>query len=200
VAGGYRTIGAEARCEIGKIKGSRFIATAGPFSDEDHLARVIGGLRDEFPDANHHCFAWRAGDRFRYNDDGEPSGTAGRPLMQRLDGRDLDHAFVVVTRIFGGTKLGAGGLVRAYSAAAGAVLDVASLVDVVPTQRVRVTVPYELQGAVESVVAAHRVARVECEFTDMVTQVFAVHVDLRDQLLAELSERTAGRAQIVLVP
>jgi uncharacterized YigZ family protein len=197
VKGAYRTVAAETQREIAKIKGSRFIATVGPFDDEARLATLIRRLRDEYPDANHHCFAWRAGDRFRFNDDGEPSGTAGRPILQRIDGRELDHVFLVVTRIFGGTKLGAGGLVRAYSAAAGAVLDVAPQEEVVPTRRVQVTVPYDLQGTLESVIAAHGLARLDATFTDTVSQVLAVPLDRVDKVIADLTERTAGRAQIV---
>lgn len=196
--GPRRIVTQETRHEIAKIKGSRFIATAGPFTDEDALAAVIARLRDLYSEANHHCSAWRAGDRFRANDDGEPSGTAGRPMLQQLDGRGLDQTFVVVTRIFGGTKLGTGGLVRAYSAAAGAVLDVAPMVEYVPTQRVRVTVPYELQGTVESVMTTHAVTRVDAVFAEAVTQVLAVPLDRLDVVLAELGERTAGRAVVVL--
>jgi uncharacterized YigZ family protein len=196
VAGPYRTVNAEARCEIAKIKGSRFIATAGPFRDEAALAGVIARLRDEFSDANHHCYAWRFGDRFRYNDDGEPSGTAGRPILQRIDGRDLDRTYVVVTRIFGGTKLGAGGLVRAYSAAAGAALDAAQVVEVVPTSRIRVIVPYELMGAVASVVAAHGVTPLDSVFAEVVTQTFAVPTNELDDLMTALQDRTAGRAGV----
>lgn len=196
MAGPYLTVSTEARCEIAKIKGSRFIATAGPFQDEAALASVIARLRDEFSDANHHCYAWRFGDRFRYNDDGEPSGTAGRPILQRIDGRDLDRTYVVVARIFGGTKLGAGGLVRAYSAAAGAALDAAHVVEVVPTSRIRVIVPYELKGAVASVVAARGVTPLDAVFAEVVTQIFAVPTDQLDDLVTALQERTAGRADI----
>ncbi len=193
-----RIVTRETRCEIAKVKGSRFIATAGPFRDEDDLASIIARLRDDYPAATHHCSAWRSGDRFRFHDDGEPSGTAGRPILQRLDGRGLDQTFVVVSRIFGGTKLGTGGLVRAYAAAAGAVLDVAPMVECVPTQQVSVTVPYELQGALESVLTAHAVARVDSVFAEAVTQVLAVPLDQLDALVAELGERTAGRAVVVL--
>jgi uncharacterized YigZ family protein len=198
VRGRYRTIVAETRHEIAKIKGSRFIGTAGPFTDEAGLAKVIDLLRDDFPEANHHCFAWRAGDRFRASDDGEPSGTAGRPILQRIDGSALDHVFVVVTRIFGGTKLGAGGLVRAYSAAAGAVLEVAPQVEVVPTSRVRITIPYDLQGILESVIVAHGLARLEATFAATVTLVLAVPLEQVDTVLAEFNERTAGRAIVTV--
>lgn len=198
VKGRYRTVAAETQREIAKIKGSRFIATAGRFTDEAELSEVITRLRGSFPDANHHCFAWRCGDRFRFSDDGEPSGTAGRPILQRIDGRELDHAFVVVTRIFGGTKLGAGGLVRAYASAAAAVLEMAPQIEVVPTRPVRVTVSYDLQGTVESIIAAHGLSRLEATFADTVSQVLAVPLDRLDAVVAEVTERTAGRAQILL--
>lgn len=195
--GAYRTVTADVRCEIPKIKGSRFIATAGPYQDEAALAAVIARLRHEFSEANHHCYAWRSGDRFRYNDDGEPSGTAGRPMLQRIDGRGLDRTFVVVTRIFGGTKLGAGGLVRAYAAAAGAVLEAASVVEVIPTRRIRVVVSYELKGVVDSVAAAHGLSPLESTFTETVTHTFAVPLLQLEALMAVLRERTSGRADIV---
>lgn len=193
-----RIVTQETRYEIAKIKGSRFIATAGPFRSEDALATVIAHLRDLYPEANHHCSAWRSGDRYRASDDGEPSGTAGRPILQQLDGRGLDQTWVVVTRIFGGTKLGTGGLVRAYGTAAGAVLDVAPMAEYIETRRVQVTVPYELQGAVESIMAAHAVTRVDAVFADTVTQVLLVPLDRLDTVVAELGERTAGRAVVVL--
>jgi putative IMPACT (imprinted ancient) family translation regulator len=183
----YRTIASETQCEIPKIKGSRFIATAGHFADEAGVAEVIRRLRARFPDANHHCSAWRSADRFRYNDDGEPSGTAGRPILQRIDGRGLDHVFVVVSRIFGGTKLGAGGLVRAYSSAAAAVLDLAPQLEVVPTHRVRVTVAYE-----------HGLSRPDVAFAEQVSQTLVVPHERLDAVLADLKERTAGRAVVVI--
>lgn len=194
--GAYRTVAADVRCEIPKIKGSRFIATAGPYQDEAALAAVIARLRTEFSEANHHCYAWRFGDRFRYNDDGEPSGTAGRPLLQRIDGRGLDRTFVVVTRIFGGTKLGAGGLVRAYAAAAAAVLEAATVIDVIPTRRIRVVVSYELKGVVDSVAAAHGLSPLESLFTEAVTHTFAVPLLQLEAFTSVLRERTAGRADI----
>ncbi len=197
--GAYRTVNTEARHEIPKIRGSRFIATAGPYGDDDSLAAVIARLAGEFPEANHHCYAWRSGERFRYADDGEPSGSAGRPILQRIDGHGLDRTFVVVTRIFGGTKLGVGGLVRAYSAAAGAVLDASRVVEVVPTRRMRVIVPYELQGAVQSVVAAHGIPPLDSGFAEVVTQTFAVPNQHVDALVSEIRERTAGRATIDLL-
>ena len=127
----YRTVATRVSHEIPKIKGSRFIATVAPAGSRAAAEAIVEALRDCHPGARHTCFAYRlgaAGDVFRYADDGEPSGTAGRPILRQIEGRGLTAMVVVVTRYFGGTKLGAGGLLRAYAAAAGAGPDQASAI------------------------------------------------------------------------
>jgi uncharacterized YigZ family protein len=97
-----------------KVKGSRFIATAKPVASEAEAVAFIDEIKKEFHDATHNAFAWKAGVgrgmRYRYNDDGEPSGTAGLPILKSIDARSLSNVCVVVTRYFGGIKLGTGGL------------------------------------------------------------------------------------------
>ena len=192
----YKTITRRCRHEIHKIKGSRFIADAGPFTDEEALQEKIAALRVEYSEANHHCWAWRHGERFRYSDDGEPSGTAGRPLLQQIDGHGLDRVQVIVTRIFGGTKLGAGGLVRAYGAAARAVLDQARIVDVVPTRRVTVTLPYTAAGTLESIARAHDLAAVRSDFGEAILHVFDIEWDRAEAIADEIRDRTGAQARI----
>ncbi len=101
-----------------KVKGSRFIATARPVTTETEANAFIEEMKKEFHDANHNCYAWKVGagrsQRYRYHDDGEPSGTAGLPILKSIDARGVANACIVVTRYFGGTKLGTGGLMRAY--------------------------------------------------------------------------------------
>ena len=124
----YLTIGGYARAEI-KIKGSRFIAEAMPVARVEAAEKEIAAVCKREFNATHHCTAYRIGpngDVFRYNDDGEPSGTAGIPILRQIDGRSLTDTLVVVTRYFGGTKLGTGGLIRAYGDAARQVLETAS--------------------------------------------------------------------------
>lgn len=99
-----------------EIKKSRFIAVAGPVADEAAAKAFIGARSD--PAANHNCWAWRLGQNYRFNDDGEPSGTAGKPILAAIDGQGLDGVAVVVTRWFGGVLLGSGGLMRAYGGTA----------------------------------------------------------------------------------
>jgi len=112
----YKTIAAPSTGEY-KDRGSKFIAYAFPANEEEDALEKLASLRKEHPKARHHCFAWRFGLdglRFRANDDGEPSGTAGRPILGQIDSMDLTNVVVVVVRYFGGTLLGASGLIRAY--------------------------------------------------------------------------------------
>lgn len=102
------------------IKKSRFVAWAGPVNDEDEARRFIAA--HGAPDAGHNCWAFRVGALHRFNDDGEPGGTAGRPILQAIEGQDLDRVAVVVSRWFGGILLGTGGLVRAYGGTASSCL------------------------------------------------------------------------------
>lgn len=99
-----------------EIKKSRFAAAAGPVADEAAAKAFIAAHSD--PSANHNCWAWRIGQGYRFSDDGEPGGTAGKPILQAIDGQSLDRIAVVVTRWFGGVLLGSGGLVRAYGGTA----------------------------------------------------------------------------------
>ncbi|MBL0408070.1 YigZ family protein [Microvirga aerilata] len=109
------------------IKKSRFIAVAGPLANEQAARGFVTAHSDL--NANHNCWAWRAGQTYRFSDDGEPSGTAGKPILQAIDRLELDHVAVVVTRWFGGVLLGSGGLARAYGGTAAACLRAAPRVD-----------------------------------------------------------------------
>ena len=112
----YRSIAARSE-GLFKDNGSRFIALAFPVEAEDQVREIVASLRKEYHDARHHCYAYRLGyrgDRFRANDDGEPSGSAGRPILGQIDSMGLSDVLVVVVRYFGGIKLGIPGLIRAY--------------------------------------------------------------------------------------
>lgn len=196
----YRVPAAEARHEIDKIKGSRFIATVAPVADEAEAEARLAALRAEFHDARHTCSAWRldpGGRRWRAQDDGEPSGSAGRPILAQLEGHDLTGVVLAVTRYFGGTKLGVGGLVRAYGAAAAAVLEQ------VPVRVVRITVAYHVQhpyscaGAVEAMLAAHGLAPRDAAYGAEVSFVLDLPPARAGSLADELVERTSGLARVV---
>lgn len=124
------------------VKGSRFLAQVAPVDDEAGVSTFLARSRGTHRDASHHCLAWRIGDRYGSDDDGEPGGTAGRPMLDVILKRDLDRVAVVCVRWFGGTKLGAGGLMRAYGGSAAKALDAAGVRFVADTVAVRVRIPY----------------------------------------------------------
>lgn len=124
----YKTLTAPAQ-GLYKDKGSRFIARAYPVVSEEEVKTILASLRKEYYDARHHCYAWVIEDnRFRYNDDGEPSGTAGKPIYGQLLSHGLVNVLIVVVRYFGGTKLGVRGLINAYKGAAADAIDHAEIV------------------------------------------------------------------------
>ena len=140
----------ETRGEL-REKGSRFLGLLLPVADEVAAREALERLRSEYPDATHHCWAWRIGQpaRERASDDGEPPGTAGVPMLRMLTGRKVSDALSVVVRWYGGTKLGKGGLARAYSGAVRETLAAARLVEKVPTFMVDIELPYERVGAIK---------------------------------------------------
>ena len=137
----------EARIET-RVSNSRFIATIGPAFSVSEAREFVARLKDEFDDASHNVPAFIIGHGSSVvahcNDDGEPSGTAGRPALAVLQGSGLGDVVVVVTRYFGGTKLGTGGLVRAYGDAVRQVLEAVKRAEKVPTYRLSITIPYPL--------------------------------------------------------
>lgn len=122
----YNTIEAESTAEF-KDRGSRFLAYAYPFPDAAELKHYLQTLKKEHPKAAHFCFAYRVGnnkDNYRSSDNGEPAGTAGKPIMGRIDSKELTDVLIIVVRYFGGTLLGVPGLINAYKSAASMVLQV----------------------------------------------------------------------------
>jgi len=195
----YLTITAESRYEIEKLKGSRFLACALPVKSEDDALAYLEALRSEFHDARHHCSAWRltpAGDPWRYSDDGEPSGSAGRPILKQIEGADLCDVIVVVIRWFGGTKLGVGGLMRAYGTATRAVLEAAETKLVVLTKRVELRYPYGFEGAVQGLLSAGGQVPVDSKYGEEIMLALDVPLPQVDEFAAEFIERTAGRGKV----
>lgn len=190
-----RSVAARRRFEIDKVKGSRFIATVEPCSSESEVDAFLSAMRGEFRDATHNCYAWRLGlgrDHWRYADDGEPSGTAGRPILQEIDGRGVTDVAVVVTRYYGGTKLGTGGLVRAYGASAAAGLDAAGIVERPVVERLAFRFGYGVSGPVQGVLTAHGLEPVASDYGTRVRLELAVPVADVDAVKADLVEAATG--------
>ena len=191
-----RTLTRPVRHERPKIKSSRFIASIAPVETAEAAMAFVEARREEFQGATHNCFAWRVGDddlQTRASDDGEPSGTGGRPILRQLEGHRLVDVVAVVTRYFGGTKLGTGGLVRAYGGAAAAALALAEVVERPVIERLRLTFAYDSTGAVQGVLAAFELEPSAAVYGGEVTMEVAVPVADVDRLEAALRDATRGR-------
>lgn len=177
------------------VQKSRFIGWASPASTEQEALRLIDEAKAEYPDATHHCYAYVVHDEapvIRFHDDGEPSGTAGRPILEVLTREGLQNAAVVVTRYFGGTLLGAGGLTRAYGRSAKQAADAAGIVTYELHQRLRLQLPYTAYGAVEHLLRSEGIVTHEPEFATDVALTFDVPHDLADNLRTRLDELVGG--------
>ncbi len=197
----FRTLRAEASAEPPKTKGSRFIGVAAPVSSADAALEVVAEVRRREHSARHHGWAYRLGldaPAPRSSDDGEPSGSTGVPILREIEGRDLFNTVVVVTRYYGGTKLGVGGLARAYGEAAGLALEAA------PLKRVVMRAPVTIAFAFEDTSPAMRLLDVfDAVLKDQSysAQGTTLRLAVRRSQVADLEaafvEATAGRGTVV---
>ena len=190
-----RTLRKRLRFEAEPIKGSRFIATAAPAGDEDEAKALLEELRAEWPDASHHCWAWRLATPAieRAGDDGEPGGSAGRPILASIVGRDLVDTAVIVTRWFGGTKLGVGGLVRAYGGTAAQVLDTGDYDEWVARSIVEFTHTHAETGPVERALAGVSGTVLDVDWGAEVRRRIQLPTAEIDALWSVLADATNGR-------
>ena len=193
----FRTIADSIRFRPDPVKGSRFIATAAPIDSEEEAQQFIASIKAEMPDATHHCWSWLLNglDQSRSSDDGEPGGSAGRPILAQIHGHQLTNIVVVVTRYFGGTKLGVGGLIRAYGGAAGMALDRAQIVEVRETTELTIQFDYADTKGVERNLTGLAVA--DTDYGELVTMT--IHVPLEDlpEVKRLLANATSGRIEFL---
>ena len=179
-----------------EIKKSRFLATAGPVRSEGEAKAFIAAHSD--PAATHNCWAWRVGQAYRFSDDGEPGGTAGKPILQALDGQMLDCVAVVVTRWFGGVLLGSGGLIRAYGGTAAACLRAADKLPLIETVDATISCVFADLALVEARLTGLSGARITARNYTATGGVFSISIN-RSELeatLAMVADITSGRAEI----
>ena len=179
-----------------EIKRSRFLAIALPVANEDAAKDFIA--RESYSDANHNCWAWRIGQNYRFNDDGEPSGTAGKPILQAIDGLELDNVVVLVTRWFGGTLLGSGGLIRSYGGSAALCLRAAELIELIPTETVFIRAHFSELALIKARLAGidHLAVTSEAFHNTGADLRLEVPVIEKDTVLRMLTDITHGRVQI----
>jgi uncharacterized YigZ family protein len=195
----YYTIRKPERCEI-KIKGSRFLSESEIVASADEVQIALEKIRKREHSATHHCYAYRLGlfekTRFKYSDDGEPSGTAGSPIYDVIRGRKLTNILVVVTRYFGGTKLGTGGLVKAYSDAASKVIDLSGIRECYLMEHFNIEMDFSFYDLIAKLLPRFDANKIKATFSDHVLLELEVRKSKAELLLTEITELSSGNAKV----
>ena len=196
---GYRTLRDVGTARL-VIKKSVFIGYASPARTEEEARAFIEKIRAYHSDANHNVSAYVINDgrnfAVRYDDDGEPKGSAGKPVLKVIQNKGLSNVVVVVTRYFGGIKLGYGGLVKAYSETASLAIENAGIVEVYETERFQVTFPYSLFHTVKEAIEKAGARVVGENYSDNVTFTVETRKGEAEGLMELLKERTKGRLRL----
>lgn len=185
---------AAAASHVLEVKHSRFIVHAAPAATPDAALAFLSQVAD--PAATHNCWAYRIGGEYRSSDDNEPAGTAGRPILAAIEGQGYDQVMVVVTRWFGGIKLGAGGLVRAYGGAAAECLRLAERLPLIALREIAVACPFEDLGHVHGALGLHQAEKLGESFDESGAQLRLRMPEARvDALKSHLRDATRNRVR-----
>lgn len=194
----YRTVYQGGQAEIVEKK-SRFIATVRPVTTEEEALAFIAEMKKQYWDARHNCYAYVVGEQpetQRCSDDGEPQGTAGKPILDVLLGRQLHNTAIVVTRYFGGVLLGTGGLVRAYQGAASEGIKESVVIARKAGVRVSICTDYTGYGKIQYILGQRQIPVLRTDFTDKVEIEIVVPEEEWRQVETELTEGTNGKAEM----
>ncbi len=194
----YQSIAAETMASL-KVEGSKFISSAFPVGSRVQAEETLAKVRREYFDATHHCFAYALGSEgkeFRYSDGGEPSGTAGPKILAAIQSKGLSDILVVVTRYFGGTKLGTGGLGRAYFDSAGRVLSEAVVVRKIVAEELHITFPYDETSRVMNALSNCKAKIIDTVYDDDVTLRISIRKSSAQLLADELVNVTRGNLAV----
>lgn len=181
-----------------EIKRSKFIATLSHVESGEDAEAFVRAVRKRYPDATHNCYAYIAdelGNETRFSDDGEPGGTAGQPMLEVLRKKGIVKAAVVVTRYFGGIKLGAGGLVAAYTDSVSEVLDAAGIRRMIECAEVTVECDYSDHSAIESALTRAGALRGEAVYGENVRSVWYAETDKSGELIELVSAKSLGKVK-----
>ena len=192
----YKTVYKGGEGEIVEKK-SRFIATVVPVHSEEEALKFVEAMKKKYWNATHNCYAYVIGENHelqRYSDDGEPGGTAGKPMLDVLIGEEIHNAAIVVTRYFGGTLLGTGGLVRAYSVAAKQGLASSVIITKNPGVKLRLATDYAGLGKIQYILGQRGIKILDSIYTDKVEIAALVPLDVLEAVKAEIREGTNGQA------
>lgn len=188
-------------CKIeNKVKASKFIGRIFEVSSTKQAEETIAQIKKDEYSANHNCFAYKVGltqqPEFKYSDDGEPSQTAGRPIFDVIEGNNLTNCLIVVTRYFGGTKLGTGGLVRAYGDCAKQAIEKSGIREYFITENVRVKTSFHFYNQVQKLAEEMGAKQVESDFSDIVKVVYEIRQSKKVEFVKALVNATEGKSEI----
>ena len=194
-------IKATIKSETGEIveKKSRFIANSFPVKTEEEAKEFIEGIRKKYYDARHNVFAYQIGEKSqlkRFSDDGEPQGTAGMPVLNVLSGPGITNTVIVVTRYFGGTLLGTGGLVRAYTNAAKAAVDNAGVYEIGLYEKISLCFDYSLNGKLQYEISEKKYFVSQTDFTDKVKMSLYIENDKAEKFIKDITDISSGRVLV----
>lgn len=162
------------------IKNSRFITRLVKITKKDEVEDILNNVKKEYPKATHYCYAYIVNDYKKASDDGEPGGTAGMPILNVLEKEDMTSVIAIVVRYFGGIKLGAGGLVRAYSSSVRDTLKKADKILLIEGVQIKITIPYDRQNELNYILKDSEI--VEKTFTDKVTYIINCSKEMSEKL------------------
>lgn len=194
----YRTIEKASTAEIIEKK-SRFIAELYPVGNEEEALEILEKVKKRYWDARHHCWAFVIGNEQpleRCSDDGEPSGTAGKPILEVIRGAQLCNVLMVVTRYFGGTLLGTGGLVRAYTSSSKEAIEAADIVVKISGYKLKIKTDYTGLGKIQYLLAQKGIDIQESEYTESVGLTILVAKQEESSLIKEITEATNAQAEV----
>lgn len=192
----HQTVYQGASAEIVEKK-SRFIADVFPVSTEEEALELLERTKKKYWDARHHCWAYVIGEQNvqeRCSDDGEPAGTAGKPILEVIRGKKLHNVLIIVTRYFGGTLLGTGGLVRAYTKASAEGLALSTIITRITGFKLKIMTDYTGIGKIQYLLGQRGIPVFESEYTDKVKVTVLIPEAEEKRLIAAVTEATNGRA------
>lgn len=194
----YRTI-AQGEVVVTKvIEKSKFIAAALHVDTVEQAVEFVNAKKKKYFDATHNCYAYIVGDKVKFSDDGEPQGTAGMPILDCIKNNNLDFVCVVVTRYFGGIKLGAGGLVRAYSGSCADALHACQVVTMLPCERIQVVVDYNMLKVLRKALLGIAL-ETDVVYSDVVTLQYLFPTTLSTTITNIVTENTLGKGVLTTI-
>ena len=199
----YKTIKENSQFEIEKIKGSRFIGTLIKVSSRDEAERELEAIRKKNYNATHNCFAYIIGTEVdqisRFGDDGEMSGTAGKPMMLVMDSSEITNVLLIVTRYYGGTKLGTGGLVKAYTNSAKETLAHSRIIDVEIKEELEFSYIYDSTSMVMNLINRYEANVIEEKYGDNANMRIKINKGFKQYFIDEMFDKSSGKIKVTEV-